>query len=367
MNGMDIFTVQKVNAVLRELIDIRDIPGQLRWRDRIAVRDATEGEILGRFTGRIYVSDIIMTGGRAIVKSGGKFTTDTVAIPKIKHGTPIDEEMITLLNRIESNGGVNFDELTLKGYVANRIDDLLLGIRQRENILCLAMKLDTFSYSRGGVVIEQANWGAPAQFKTRVIVDWTDPINSTPIADITAQIQHDREVWGEVRTRVTMATVTLRLILATNEFKAKAQLYSLIVFPAGAFPLTADLGPARTLLSTILEGLTLEFEDGRYWDQLEDGSEVVTPYLEPNLVILDNPADDNNPSAAYLGNAVVPETIVASMADTPIIGRFASPQTGPITYVEAPSLNPPGMAIWGVTKSWPVRGRKGLTTVMTVY
>lgn len=375
--GLDVLAVKRVNTIMRELRDQREIPQPLRFLERTPVQDATDGEILGRFTGNVYISDIIFEGGKAIVKSGGSYTTETYKIPKIKHGVLIDEEMVSLLLRLEAQSGLAFDELSLRGYVANRLEDILLGIRERQNALIVAMLLDSFSYSRGGIVISGASWNTPSAFKATPN-PWVNsttllPITSaTPITDISTQRQHDKEVYGEIRNRITLSSIALRGILGTDEYKNKAQLYSMLTFPTGAFPLTADLGPQIAILGQILNDgsgpMIIETEDTRYWDLMENGNEVSVPYWPPNKVVLSNTADDNNPRAAYLGNAVVPETAVSSIVDVGgVVGRFDGQSTGPVAWTEAPSLNPPDVTIWGVTKCWPVRARRGLTSILTVY
>ena len=367
-NNLELLTVRRVNTIMQELRELRDIPGDLMFLNRMASRPATDGEILGRFDGKVYISDILFEDGVATIKQGGKYTTETHKIPKIKHGVMIDEEMIVLFQRLESGGGTDFDRLTLRGYIAASIDDILLGIRERMNLLTVAMLLDSFSYARGGIVINDATWGVPAQFKSTVSVDWTDATNATPIADITTQVQSDKENYGEVRTRITMSTSTLRLIFETDEFKDKVQLYSQFTIDPGAWPLTQELAFQQQFLAKLLDGLVIETADARYDDQLEDGSEVRKAYWPENKVMLSNPSDDNNLRAAWGGEAVVPETVVSSLADVGgVIGRFDGPQTGPVSWTEAPSLNPPNLTIWGATKWWPVRARRGLNSVLTVY
>ncbi len=377
--GLDILAIKRVNQILLELVDIRTIPQRLRFLERIPVIDTTEGEILGRYTGRVYISDIITTGSTAVVKAAGKYTTEQFAIPKIKHGVLIDEEMIALLIRLEAGVGLNFDELTLRGYIVNRLDDILLGIRQRMNQLAVSMLLDSFDYIQGGVVIQGANWGTPAAFKSTPAIPWVvaatglpNP-SATPITDISVQIQHDMEVYGETRNRVTLSSIALRGILGTDEYKAKAQLYSQIVFPANSFPLNQELMGQVALLERMLDfgtagPMSIEVEDSRFWDLAGNGVESNAPFLPPNKVLLTNTADDNDASAAYIGNVVVPETAVSALVDVgSVVGRFDGPARGPVAWTEAPSLNPPDVNVWGAAKLWPVRRRRGLADVLTVY
>lgn len=366
-NNWDILAVGPLNAILQELRDVREIPQNLRFLNRIAVREATDGELMGRFRGDVLISDIIFEGARAVVKNTDRFTTETFKIPKIKHGVLIDEEMSTLLYRITNGGGIAGDRSYFENYVVRKEADILLGIRQRLNAMVVAMLLDSFSYSMGGVVITNASWGVPAQFKSTPSVLWSST-TATPITDISAQVQSDLETYGEERNRITLSTKVLRYIFATDEFKNKAQLYAMMTFPTGAFPLTQELGPQINILQTIL-GMAIETEDSRYWDMLPDGRIVSAPYLPPNKVILSNTADDNSEAAAFLGNAIVQETVLGSIADVGgVEGRFGGPSVGPVSYsVAGYGMNPPDVTIWGVQKAWPVRVRPGLTSVLTVY
>jgi len=374
--GLDVLAVKRVNTIMAELRDQRDIPQRLRFLERINEVETTEGEIRGRFKGNVYISDILFEGAVAVVKGGQKYTTFTSAIPKFKHGIHIPEEMVSLLLRLEKGAGIGFDELTLRGYVANREADILLGIRERKNAVVIAMLLDDFNYSNGGVVISGAGWGVPAAFKTTVNPWYTAatgaPITSaTPISDISTQRQASMEIYGEARNRLTLSSVALRGILGTDEFKAKAQLYSMLSFPTGSFPLLADLGPQLSLLKTILDDgtgpMVIEVDDSRYWDLTDSGAEVSTRFWPQNKVMLSNSADDNDNRAAYFGKVVVPETAVSSLVDVGgVIGRFESESFGPVSWAEAPSLNPPDVNIWGADKGWPVRNRLGMVDILTV-
>lgn len=366
--GLDLLAVKRVNTIMMELRDQRDLRQPLTFLSATPTMDATDGQILGRFRGNVYISDIIFEGATAIVKGGQKYSTETWKIPKIKHGNLIDEEMLALLIRLEAGGGTRFDELSVRGYVANRIDDILRGIDERKELMIIAMYLDTFSYDRGGVKISGAGWGAPAAMKTTVSVYWTSPTTALPITDISTQAQNDLEVYGEMRNRITLRSEDLRLIFATDEFKDKAVLFHPFPPPAGTFPLTASLGQQTEILTKMLDGMVIRTIDGRYWDQLPDGDEESGNYWPLGKVMLDNTDNDGNARAAYLGNAVVTETAVSAMADVGgVVGRFEGQQSGPVAYTVASyALNPPDLTIWGVQKCWPVRYRQGLASILTV-
>ena len=313
-SNWEILAASRLTAVLDELRNETEINAELRFLARTPVRPATDEELMGRFRGDILISDIVMEGSRALVKNTDRFTTETWRIPKIKHGILVDEHILNLLNRINAGGAIANDRGLLTNYVLRKEAAIISGIDQRLNALVVAMQLDAFSYSRGGVIITSASWNVPAVFKSTVVTPWSTT-TATPITDITTQAESDRINWGEVRNRITLSTKALNYIYATDEFKAKAQLFSMMTFPAGSFPLT--VGQQFELLQRILAGFTIETEDARYWDQLDDGSIASAPYLPQNKVILGNTADDNREAASFIGNAIVPETTVASLVNMP--------------------------------------------------
>lgn len=361
-SNWEILAASRLTAVLDELRNETEINADLRFLQRTPVRPATDEELMGRFRGDILISDIVMEGSRALIKNTDRFTTETWRIPKIKHGILIDEHILNLLNRINAGGGIASDRGLLTNYVLRKEASIVQGIDQRLNALVVAMLTDSFSYSRGGVIISNASWNVPAVFKSTVVTPWTST-TATPITDITTQAESDRINWGETRNRVTLSTKALNYIYATDEFKAKAQLFSQMTFPTGSFPLT--VGQQFELLQRILAGFALEPEDARYWDQLDDGQIASAPYLPQNKVLLGNTADDNSEAASFIGNAIVPETQVAGFVQLPGVD-FSGPREGPISYREA-NMNPPEVTLWGAQKAWPIRARQGMTSVMTVF
>lgn len=365
--GYEFLATKRLTGMVQELQDIRETPQSLRWLDRTPVQNATDGEMRGRFRGTALISDILFEGNRAVTKNADVFSSETYKIPKIKHGFAIDEETVSLLARINQGGGIPGDQGILSDYTTRKVDGLLLGYRQRQNAMILAMKLNAFSYNRGGVIISGATWGAPASVLTTPAVPWSST-SATPISDLSTQRQSDSELWGRERTRATMTTAQLRNIFKTDEFKAKAQLYSMLAFPAGSFPLVADLGPQKRILETILDGMTVEVDDSTYWEQTEDGRIQNVKFHPWNKVILDSPANDNNIGAAWMGNAIVPETVLSSLAGKlgGDFGPFTAPEYGPVSYAILEGLNPGELTVWVAGKCWPVKEDLVETSVLTV-
>lgn len=366
-NGMEILATQRLTDLVEELRERRQIPGELRFLNRLAEQPATDAEIRGYFTGHVLISDIIFEGQKAITKNADEVRAERTVIPKVKHGVLIDEETVVMLERINAGLGSAGDNGMFRDYVTRKTDDILLGIRQRKNSMAVAMLLDTFSYDNGAIVVSGASWQTPAELKITVSVLWSNPTTATPIKDLTSMNKETRKKWGKVYNRATMSFEAFEAAVATDEFKAKAQLYSQINFPTGSWPLIEETEQLQVLFERI-SGFQIEIEDAQYADQAPSGEITYKAYMPEEYVILTNTQDDNQPSVAFMGQAIVPETIVSSIArNVPgIQGPFGGPQTGPVAYAEIPSLNPPDVTIWGVDKCWPVKRQKQMSARLKV-
>ena len=372
--GLELLQTPRVTAILQELESQIDIPQDLIFLNRAAVRDATDGDILGRFRGDVFISDIIAEDSVALIKGGETYSTQTYSVPKIKHGARINEEMVNLLLRLERGAALDFERLTLRGRITDNLERILLGIRQRLNQILAAMHVGEFNYSQGGVIMTGVTWGQLSDLQFDPAVDWTtaNAATMTPILDISTALRYALEEYGVTFNRITLSMTVLNAILGSDEFVEKAQLYALTTFPAGTFPLLNELGPQISLLTTILnsggQNLQIVVEDSRYKDQRPDGSTQRARFWPENKVLIDNTSNDNNPAVYYLGRAIVPETVVSSVAEVGgMQGRFAGPQRGPVAWVEAPSLNPPNILMWGVDKAWPVLVEPEREIVITAY
>lgn len=361
--GWDLLAVTRMNGIMQTLRDVRDLPATLRFLNRTAQVNATDGEIMGRFDGDVLAADLIADDQAAVVRATGKFTFERNKIPNLKHGTLITQDMLNLLDRINQGGGIPAD-LGILGDYKNRImDGLLLGVRQRMNALIAAMWIDALNYDRLGVKIQNATWGMPAALKVTPATPWTDT-SATPITTIqTLAGETAAETYGEAYNRITMSSRAFRRMIATTEFTAKAQLYAQQTFPAGSFP-GNDTQMLRILAGRIL-GMEIELEDTRYKTESPAGVLVSAPYLPANKVVLSNSADDNDPNVMRWGNGVVTETVVSSLADVGMIGKFAGPEYGPVGYTTA-THNPPQVTVWGVGRGFPMKERLSSTAVITI-
>lgn len=365
MQGLSVLGVKRINAIMQTLRDVRELPQQLKFLNRTPLVNATDEEIMARFEGNVLMADIIADDQKAVVRSTGKFTLESNKIPNLKHGSFISQAMLNLLNRINAGGGIPSDMGILSDYINRNLDSLLLGVRQRMEALIVACAIDAFSYNRLGVQVTGATWGMPSDLKVTVSPLWTSPTTAKPIDNILAVKQVASEKYGEMYDRVTMGSADFRLLIATTEFTAKAQLYSQITFPAASFP-SNDIASMTALAGRIL-GMEIELYDAKAWTQADDGTLSAAPYLPAGKVVLSSSADDNTGEGIDFGNGVVTESVVSSLVDGSMLGNFTGPEYGPVAYTTGnPDFNPPNLTQWAVARGWPRKKRLSSTAVLTV-
>lgn len=364
-------SVRRVNAIMRGLRDNRELPQNLIFLNRTPRVNATDGEITADFYGQVLAAEIIPDGQKAPVRNAGYFILERIALANIKHGTPIPQDMLNLMDRINSGGAIRDDEGVINGYLERTLRNLLTGVETTQEILRVGMALDTITWNRGGVQFS-ATFGTPSDLKVTPGTAWATAATATPIADIQTQAALRREKYGQGTNRITMTSVAFRQMIATTEFMNKASLYNQLVGVSAAnFP-TADIGTMTSIAGRIL-GMTIELYDAKYYTQSNGGvTSAATNFLPDTKVILGDTANDNNAAAADWANAIVTESVVAGLTGTNFAGPagqgFGGPQFGPIGYVtlQSPDLNPPGINVWGVARGWPRKHNKAAESVLTV-
>lgn len=352
---LQILKVVRINGIMQGLQDVRQLPANLRFLSRTPVVPATDQEIMGRYVGRVQIADLIADDAAAATYSSGKLTFETMKIPNLKHGYNLTQEQLNqLLSLQSSNGVVGQDMGLISDWEAKVVDDLLLGIRQRMEALCVAVRLDGFSYDRLGIKMTGVSWGCPADLKVTPATAWTDAVNATPINDILAVKLVGSVRYGIEYNRVTLSTAAFRAMIATNEFIAKARQY---LAPNVSYVNISQYSlDAQMKLAEVVLGMTIERYDSRYWQQGSDGTWTSAPFLPVNMLILEDSTNDGSEAAFDFGNAVTTESIVGSLAPTNMVGAFRGPTRGPISYATAPSdLNPPNITYWGVARGFPRR------------
>ena len=358
---------RRLTRIIRTFNDSRDVPTDLRFLARTPVVPAADSEVMARFTGQVIIADLVANDQKAVTYDSGRYTFEGTAIPNIKHGRHLTQEMINHLLGLQASGVGGEDETGLINDYQNRtIDDLLLGVRQRMEALLVAMAIDGLSYNRLGIIMTNVTWGMPSDLKVTPAVSWDNAGSATPVADLQA-VQLTAQVrYGQMYDRATMSTQAFRYMIATTEFQNKARMY---LAPNVSFVnlSTSDLAMMRTLAERVI-GMSIELYDSRYWYQNPDGSLTSAPYLPIVKVVLSFTGDDNNRAASDFANAITTELVVAELgANTGIVGTLGGPQRGPIAYATVPhDLNPPNVTYWACARGFPRKHRLQSTAVLTV-
>jgi len=364
--GYQILQVARINSIIQALQDVRTLPGRLSFLNRTPVTPAVDAEIMARFIGYIQVADLIADDERAVTYSSGKLSYESTNIPNIKLGMSMTQAMLNQLQSINANGGIQNDGGIFSAMENRTINALLLGIRQRMEILIIAMQLDALNYNRLGIVLNGATWGMPSDLKVTPSVTWDTAATATPVNDILTLKRYASVRYGEQYDRITMSTAAFIYMIGTTEFQNKVRWILPVGAPSTVLPLQ-DTETMKNLARSVL-GMQLELYDERFWSQAADGTFSNAPGLPINKVILADSQDDNNPEVMDFASGICTETLVASMVPNNIIGDFAGPQRGPIAYATAndANLNPPGVTYWGVSRGFPRKHRLQATSVLTV-
>jgi hypothetical protein len=364
-NAYPVLRSTRINGIMQALQDVRELPADLIALNRTPVVDASDGEIMGRFVGRVLIADLLLDDQRAATYSTGKLQLESTSAPKMKIGQTLSEKQVKELYELQQ-AGLN-DNGLLTNFENWVIDALLLGVRQRMEALIIAMWLDSYTYDRFGVKIDGATWGTPADLKVSTAVAWTDSVNATPVNDVWTLKRLARIRYGKNYRRLTMSTQAFLYMIATTEFQNKART---LLAPNVSFVNlnTANLDDMQALASRVM-GMQLEFYDTRYWQQQANGETISRNFLPVNKVVLSDPGDDNKPMVMDFANGIVTETVVAQMVSgaNSMLGSLGGPQRGPVAYATAnPQLDPPEITYWGVGRGFPRKYELQATAVLTV-
>lgn len=367
--GMDVLSVKRINGVMSVLRDTRELPQQLKWVNRTPRTPATDGEIMARYQGNVAIADVLLDDAVAPVRHTGQFTLERTVVPNVKTGRLFTQEFLNTLQRINAGGGIPDDQGYLSDYINREVDAVRLAMLHRDEQLIVQMMLDTLSHDALGVKFSGVSWGRPSDLKVTVSPLWSSPSTATPIDNILALKYLAMEKYGEMYNRITLHSTSFRQLIATDEFKAKAQLYSQIQFPTGSFP-SQDLGPMRSIVGLMLD-MEVELYDQRYWAESDAGAFASSPFNPTNVVFLTDSSDDGDRMVRDLADTVVTETVVSSLTGgggvTGIIGGFDAPSRGPVAYAApSPGLNPPQLTLFGVERVFPRLKRQSSVGTLTV-
>lgn len=354
----------RINRIMQALQDVREMPQDLVWSNRIPDIPALDGEIMARFVGRVQIADIVADDAQAVVYQTGKFTFESTAVPNLKHGTNMTQAMLNQLDSLR--GSIENDMGIFSGWENRTIDNLLLGVRQRKEALFLAMLCDSLTYDRLGIKMSGVTWGMPSDLKITAGVTWDTAGSATPVSDLLSAKLVGQTRYGITFNRASMTTTDFRYMIATTEFQNKAKLF---IPPQLTFTNLSllNLEQQRQLAEATI-GMMIELNDGRYWSQDANGTATSAPFHPVGKVILSDSNLDGDASAWDFANGIVTESIVAGLLQSSMFGDLGGPQYGPVSYATPANinLNPPGIVYWGVARGFPRKHLLQANAVLTV-
>lgn len=409
MGAYDLLATTRIKAIWNELKDIRQVSKDYRWTKstdgnlgnvaasgspRIPIQNASHGEIFARFSDRITIAPIVAYNGIAPIKTQNvTVRLEQSTIPKIKHGTRIDEDMLIVLQRLNDNfTGVESynsdDAQTFLNYEIRQLENLADGIDARLESMAIGMLCDSFVYSANGVQLNM-NWGMNADFKLTPGTLWGDGTpgishgasGATPLSDIWTLQTTLQQKYGVTFNRMSMSFQTFQYILNSTEFKNLAPLYFTMFGIApnvSSLPLN-DTATMKKLAEAMFGGkMMIEFDDRTVMVEQADLVNWAAPPATPasnqylrlhpvNKVILTNTKDDNDRRIWDIANAPVIEALPGMIPG--LIGGLGGDKYGPFPYASAASLNanPPGKELWVVQDAIPRKKQLDASAVLTVF
>lgn len=351
----------RINRKFQALQDVRQVPGNLLFLNRTPLVNAVDSEIMLRISGQVLMADLISDDAQAVTYGSEKMQYVSTTIPNIKLGRNLTQSQINQLLALDANG----DGLGLSDWENRTLASLLSGVRLRMEALCVAMWTDAFSYNRLGIVMSGVTWGMPSDLKATAGTGWDTAASATPVTDLMTLKLLAQVKYGIMYNRVTMSTTAFQYMIATTEFQNKARMY---LAPNVSYTNLnlADLTMQKAIAQNVL-GMTVELYDQQAWTQNADGTISSAPLLPVTKVVLSDSGNDNNPEAMDFANAIVTESVVSELANNPVTGSLGGPQYGPVAYPTVPpTLNPPSVTYWGVSRGWPRKHLLQATAVLTV-
>lgn len=360
----DFFNAVRVNSVAQGVYDPRLNPQPLRWDARVPSVEAMDDEIMARFIGLPLIADLIANDAKAVTYSFGKFQFESYKIPKLKVGASINENMLTLLRRIQQGAATRDDVGAFTGYENRTIAAVRYGVDIRREALLIAMLFDTLSYDRLGIKLSGVNWGMYSDLKVTAGVTWDTAGSATPVNDLWAIKLIGSARYGANYNRVSMSTTAFRYMIATTEFQNKARL-SLAPNVSYTNLTLANLDQQMQFAQNIL-GMTIELDDRRYWTQDLAGVTTSQPLWPTAGVILSDSRLDGNTAAWDWANGEIMESVVSGIPG--INAPAVPPGRGPTVYptLADGQLNPPGYTYWAVQRGFPRKHQLFANAALTV-
>lgn len=357
----------RIQGIIDEISDVRQQPEQLLWVNRIPSVPALDEEILGRYTNRTMIADLVAEDQVAVVRAPQPIRLTQTKIPKLKHGEKITEKQLGLMSRIESNLASARERSIFDDYITNSLMLLKLGVLHRMEAIHNAMLMDSFSYNKLGLIISGVGWGMPSDLKVTIGTAWSTSATATPVADILAVRRVGREKYGIDLNRVTLTTTDFLEMIQTVEFRAVASaLRGWDLTAAGGTVLPVNnMDLQLRVASQVLGGMIVEINDRQYWDESLYGVQAASNYQTVGKIVLTTTAADNNPQYWDWANGEIIEALVDAMFGGAM--AMESGMEGPLAYatVGDPNLNPPGPLLWGVGRGFTRKHKEAASAVLT--
>jgi hypothetical protein len=327
--------------------------------------------VVGRFTGRVFAADIITDDSEAAVYESAKLELVTTQVPNLKLGQRLGQTMLNRLARMRQGALLPSDVNYMDEWFNRLAQNLVLGVRQRMNMLICAALIDNLRYNRLGVNVV-GSFGMPNILKVVPAIPWTldgtNPnVNALPLDDILVlanQIAADN--YGIRYNRVTMSSKAFRFILGTTQFANRSSLIA-------GFPVTAamvNVADQPTMQATLGRLLNMEVElyDTAYWERGEDGTKTRTRVLPANVVLLTNTENDGDGNVMDFANTPVTEGIVGALTGgEPGQPNLGADAYGPVGYFTGrEDFNPPDITAWSVARGMPRRHAPEVSGTLTV-
>lgn len=366
LQGQRFLNTARISMIVMTLASKLDLARPLRFLSRVRMVNAFDDEIVGRFTGKVFAADIIADDQEAVTYEAGKVELVTTGIPNVKLGSRIPQGVLNRMASMQARGATGTEENAMVDFENRLAENLVLGVRQRQNAMVCAMMLDDFSYDRLGIKIV-GSFGTPADLKVTVLTPWSDATNATPITNILNLVNYVETTYGQIYDRVTLCRSDFTNMVKSVEFRNLATAY----YRAGgavAFPQAVNVGnlPLMETIAGSLLNMSLEIEDATYNERQPTGTVVRKRVLPAGKVLLSNKSDDSNPMVMDLANGMVTESLVAGLTGNAPEG-LGGEQFGPIGYYTARAdLNPPDVVGWGVARCFPRKHIPEATAVLTV-
>src|SRR4051812_21753777 len=105
-NEMALLGLARVQEIFDDVVDNREVPGELIYRNRVNRNDADDSQITAKFQRVGHIADLVMDDQAATVYQAARMKFDTNFIPNIKQGRVMTQTDIRMLEKL---GNAQFD------------------------------------------------------------------------------------------------------------------------------------------------------------------------------------------------------------------------------------------------------------------